>query len=68
MDPVELRVEEPHPARPVPLHLPKTGWVYDSGDYEVTMRKAMDMIGYADLRREQAEKRERGELIDDLVI
>ena len=41
----------------------KTGWVYDSGDYETTMRKAMDMIGYDELRAEQKEKRERGELM-----
>ena len=41
----------------------KTGWVYDSGDYETTMRKAMDMIGYDALRAEQKEKRERGELM-----
>ncbi|MGD9736400.1 MAG: aerobic carbon-monoxide dehydrogenase large subunit [Solirubrobacterales bacterium] len=41
----------------------KTGWVYDSGDYANTLRKAMDLIGYDDLRREQAERRERGELM-----
>ena len=40
----------------------KTGWVYDR-DYETTMRKAMDMIGYDALRAEQKEKRERGELM-----
>jgi carbon-monoxide dehydrogenase large subunit len=41
----------------------KTGWVYDSGDYEATLRKAMAIIGYDELRREQAAKRERGELM-----
>jgi carbon-monoxide dehydrogenase large subunit len=41
----------------------KTGWVYDSGDYETTMRKAMEMIGYDALREEQKAKRERGELM-----
>ncbi len=41
----------------------KTGWVYDSGNYEPTMRLAMEMAGYDDLRREQAEKRARGELM-----
>jgi carbon-monoxide dehydrogenase large subunit len=41
----------------------RTGWVYDSGDYERTMRKALAMAGYDELRREQAEKRERGELM-----
>ena len=37
--------------------------MYDSGDYEATMRLAMDMIGYEQLRAEQAEKRKRGELM-----
>ncbi len=41
----------------------KTGWVYDSGDYERTLRKALDVAGYEELRREQAERRERGELM-----
>ena len=40
-----------------------TGWEYDSGNYHAALQKAMDMIGYDDLRREQAEKRERGELM-----
>jgi carbon-monoxide dehydrogenase large subunit len=39
------------------------GWEYDSGNYAGALKKAMDMIGYADLRREQAEKRKRGELM-----
>jgi len=39
------------------------GFVYDSGDYAMTLRKALDQIGYDDLRREQAEKRARGELM-----
>ena len=39
------------------------GWEYDSGDYGRALQKAMDMIGYPALRREQAEKRARGELM-----
>ncbi len=39
------------------------GWEYDSGDYHAALRKAMDMIGYSELRKEQAEKRKRGELM-----
>jgi carbon-monoxide dehydrogenase large subunit len=38
-----------------------TGWQYDSGDYPRALRAAMDLAGYAELRREQAERRERGE-------
>jgi len=39
------------------------GWEYDSGNYGGALKKAMDTIGYADLRREQAEKRKRGQLM-----
>ncbi|HUA69615.1 MAG TPA: aerobic carbon-monoxide dehydrogenase large subunit [Solirubrobacteraceae bacterium] len=41
----------------------KTGWVYDSGDYERTLRKALEIADYDQLRREQAAARERGELM-----
>ena len=40
-----------------------TGLVYDSGDYETAMRKAMEMIGYDELRAEQAKAREEGRLV-----
>jgi aerobic carbon-monoxide dehydrogenase large subunit len=40
-----------------------TGWQYDSGNYPAALRKAMDMLGYRELRREQAERRARGELM-----
>ena len=39
------------------------GWEYDSGNYPARSKKAMDKIGYDDLRKEQAEKRARGELM-----
>lgn len=39
------------------------GWEYDSGDYAPALRKAMDMVGYEELRKEQIEKRARGELM-----
>jgi carbon-monoxide dehydrogenase large subunit len=62
MDPAELRLKNFIQPEQFPYRT-KTGWVYDSGNYEPAMRKAMDMAGYADLRREQAEKRVRGELM-----
>src|SRR6476646_8280036 len=62
MDPVELRIKNFIQPDQFP-YTTKTGWVYDSGDYEPTMREAMRIAGYAELRREQAEKRERGELM-----
>src|SRR5438876_968800 len=39
------------------------GWQYDSGNYGAALKKAMDIIGYDALRREQAEKRKKGELM-----
>ena len=41
----------------------KTGWVYDSGDYPRALRTALELAGYDELRREQADKRTRGELM-----
>jgi carbon-monoxide dehydrogenase large subunit len=40
-----------------------TGWQYDSGNYEGALKKAMDMIDYRALRKEQLERRARGELM-----
>jgi aerobic carbon-monoxide dehydrogenase large subunit len=62
MDPAELRLKNLLKPEQFP-YTTKTGWVYDSGNYEPTMRKAMEIAGYDELRREQAEKRERGELM-----
>jgi carbon-monoxide dehydrogenase large subunit len=61
-DPAEFRLRNFIPPEKFPYTSP-TGWEYDSGDYGTALRKAMDLIGYAELRREQAEKRERGELM-----
>ncbi|MEZ5077657.1 MAG: aerobic carbon-monoxide dehydrogenase large subunit [Solirubrobacterales bacterium] len=61
-DPAELRMKNLIAPDQFPYAC-KTGWVYDSGDYGTALRKAMDLIGYEELRREQAERRERGELM-----
>src|SRR5215208_4781344 len=61
-DPAELRLRNFLKPDQFPYEA-KTGWEYDSGEYETTMRKALEMAGYEELRREQAEKRERGELM-----
>jgi carbon-monoxide dehydrogenase large subunit len=59
-DPAELRMR--NLLRPAQFpYACATGWVYDSGDYPRTLQRAMDMAGYAELRREQAARRERGE-------
>ncbi|MDP3773574.1 MAG: aerobic carbon-monoxide dehydrogenase large subunit, partial [Gemmatimonadales bacterium] len=62
MDPAELRLKnfikpEQFPYQSV------LGWEYDSGDYPRALKLAMEKIGYAALRKEQAEKRQRGELM-----
>jgi carbon-monoxide dehydrogenase large subunit len=62
VDPAELRLKNFIRPEQFPYES-KTGWSYDSGEYERAMRKALDMAGYDELRREQAEKRERGELM-----
>jgi aerobic carbon-monoxide dehydrogenase large subunit len=62
MDPAELRLKNFIRPEQFP-YANKTGWEYDSGNYEPTMRLALEMAGYADLRREQEEKRARGELM-----
>ncbi|MEE4021674.1 aerobic carbon-monoxide dehydrogenase large subunit [Gordonia sp. PKS22-38] len=41
----------------------KTGWVYDSGDYDAAMTEAMRIADYDGLLAEQAAKRDRGELM-----
>jgi carbon-monoxide dehydrogenase large subunit len=61
-DPAELRLKNFIKQEQFPYEC-KTGWVYDSGDYERAMRKALEIAGYDELRREQAEKRARGELM-----
>jgi aerobic carbon-monoxide dehydrogenase large subunit len=60
MDPAELRLKNLLRPEQFPYTTP-TGWEYDSGDYARTLRVALDIAGYAGLRREQAEKRARGE-------
>jgi aerobic carbon-monoxide dehydrogenase large subunit len=62
MDPAELRLRNFIRPEQFPYET-KTGWVYDSGNYEPTMRLAMEMADYSALRREQEEKRARGELM-----
>ncbi|HYM67115.1 MAG TPA: molybdopterin cofactor-binding domain-containing protein, partial [Patescibacteria group bacterium] len=39
-----------------------TGWVYDSGDYVKGMDVALDMLGYADLKKDVEARRKKGEV------
>lgn len=62
MDPVELRRKNFIPPESFPYDTP-LGWTYDSGNYEGALDKALEIIGYEGLLREQKEKRERGEIM-----
>jgi carbon-monoxide dehydrogenase large subunit len=62
VDPAELRLKNLLQPEQFPYTC-ATGWEYDSGDYARTLRVALDMAGYDALRKEQAEKRARGELM-----
>ena len=61
-DPAELRLANLIRPDQFPYEC-KTGWVYDSGDYERTLRKALEIAEYGELRREQAAAQARGELM-----
>jgi aerobic carbon-monoxide dehydrogenase large subunit len=62
VDPAELRMKNLLRPEQFP-HTTPTGWEYDSGNYANTLRVALEAAGYPDLRREQEERRERGELM-----
>jgi carbon-monoxide dehydrogenase large subunit len=62
MDPVQLRLKNLLRPEQFP-YTTKTGWTYDSGNYEATLREALRIADYDQLRREQADKRARGELM-----
>jgi carbon-monoxide dehydrogenase large subunit len=62
MDPAELRLKNFIPKDRFP-YKSALGWEYDSGDYTAALEKAMEIVDYPALRKEQAEKRKRGELM-----
>jgi aerobic carbon-monoxide dehydrogenase large subunit len=61
-DPAELRVKNFIQPDQFP-YKSATGFEYDSGQYEKALRLALEKVGYEELRKEQAEKRKRGELM-----
>jgi aerobic carbon-monoxide dehydrogenase large subunit len=62
MDPAALRMQNLLRPEQFPYITP-TGWEYDSGDYPATLKMAMEIAGYDELRKEQAEKRAKGEFM-----
>lgn len=62
MDPVEVRKKNFAQKEEFPFTNAQ-GLVYDSGDYEKALNKAVEMAGYEQLRKEQVEKRKEGKLL-----
>src|SRR3989442_3729774 len=61
-DPADLRLQNFIKPEAFPYQS-AVGWEYASGDYGRALKLAMDKIDYAGLRKEQAEKRKKGELM-----
>ena len=61
MDPAEVRRKNLLPPFTEP-HQTAFGALYDTGDYVAALDKALDAAGYADLRKEQAERRASGDV------
>jgi carbon-monoxide dehydrogenase large subunit len=59
IDPAEFRRQNFIQPDQFPYTTP-TGFIYDSGDYEKALDVAMEMVGYDELRQEQAMLREQG--------
>lgn len=62
LDPAELRRRNFIQPEAFPYNSP-LGWTYDSGDYQKTLNQAMELFEYQKLREEQAQRRNRGELV-----
>jgi aerobic carbon-monoxide dehydrogenase large subunit len=62
MDPAQVRRKNLLPPFTEP-HQTAFGALYDSGDYVAALDTALAAAGYEDLRREQAERRARGDVL-----
>ncbi|WP_460038441.1 xanthine dehydrogenase family protein molybdopterin-binding subunit [Thermaerobacter litoralis] len=60
LDPAEVRRKNFVRKDEFPYTNP-VGITYDSGDYHTALDKALEAVGYEDLKREQAERRQRGD-------
>ena len=67
LDPAELRRRNLIPPERFPFRT-VTGQSYDSGDYPQALDRALAAADYAGLRREQAERRARGEVVGIGVV
>ncbi|HET8641695.1 MAG TPA: aerobic carbon-monoxide dehydrogenase large subunit [Pseudonocardiaceae bacterium] len=66
LDPADLRMRNLLRPEQFPYTCP-TGWEYDSGDYPRALQLAMDLAGYPELRREQAQRRDSADSTDALM-
>jgi carbon-monoxide dehydrogenase large subunit len=62
LDPADIRRRNLIPREALP-YTTATGQVYDSGDYAVALDRALAAADYDGLRRAQAERRRRGDLV-----
>ncbi len=62
VDPVELRRRNLRPPFSEPVTT-AVGTVYDTGDYEAPLRRALELADYDALREEQAARRARGDAV-----
>jgi aerobic carbon-monoxide dehydrogenase large subunit len=67
MDPAEIRRRNFVPANAFP-HTTATGVTYDSGNYQPTLDKALEMAGYQQLRQEQERLRQEGKYLGIGVV
>jgi aerobic carbon-monoxide dehydrogenase large subunit len=67
LDPAELRRRNLIPPERFPFRT-VTGQSYDSGDYPQALDRALAAADYTGLRREQAERRARGEIVGVGVV
>ena len=66
MDPAELRFKNfipPFDGVEQPGYQTQVALQYDSGNYEATLKRALEIAGYEDLRKEQEESRKNGKLM-----
>lgn len=66
MDPAELRFKNFIPAFDgvtQPGYQTQVALQYDSGNYEPVLERALEMVGYENFRKEQAEARKNGKLL-----
>jgi len=65
-DPAELRMQNfipPFDGVNEEGYVTQVALQYDSGNYEPVLRRAMEMVGYEDFRKEQAEAKKNGRLL-----